>query len=266
MSVPSKIHPRLEKLFEEPAVWWIGQIERYLTRNNKQTQKIIDETTEKLKFEGPIVGVHVRRTDKFPESVYYPLEDYMPFVKEFYDILEMTQKVGKRRVFLCSDDPKVIDEALTKYPNYEFIVNKETSKEANVPKIRWKSAIGIMKDFQLLTKCDYVVCTLGSNICRRVYEMKVTQDFDTKSKIRSIDTRHFEFAELAKKFRSILRHTPRYSDEIATDIGDTLEIADHSDLNGVTKVKNIKTNEIGFVPSFKLEQIPELVDFPSFDQ
>lgn len=267
MAIPSQLYPRLEKLVEEPAVWWIGQIEKYLIRNNNYTENIIEETIEELNFRNPIVGVHVRHTDKAGESAFFSIEDYMPHVKEYFDILEMSLNVDKRRVYLCTDDPIVIDDAIRKYPDYEFIVNKQTSKDANVLEVRWSSALGIMKDFQMLTKCDYVVCTLGSNICRRVYEIKMTQS-DAKNKIKSIDTRHFEYCENSRRYKALLKHDPRFLNEIPMEVGDILEIIDRNDMGdvqGITKVKNLRTKEKGFVPSFKIEHISILVDFPMFN-
>jgi glycoprotein 6-alpha-L-fucosyltransferase len=42
------------------------------------------------------------------------LEEYMAAVDEYYNLLEMKQKVDRRRVYLASDDPKVIAEAQRK--------------------------------------------------------------------------------------------------------------------------------------------------------
>jgi glycoprotein 6-alpha-L-fucosyltransferase len=56
--------------------------------------------------------VHIRRTDKVgTEAAFHPLEEYMAAVDEYYSLLEMKQKVDRRRVYLASDDPKVIAEA-----------------------------------------------------------------------------------------------------------------------------------------------------------
>ena len=60
--------------------------------------------------------MHIRRTDKVgTEAAYHSVEEYMQHVGEYYDRLEMKQKVDVRRVYLASDDPTVIPEAKTKY-------------------------------------------------------------------------------------------------------------------------------------------------------
>lgn len=54
-------------------------------------------------------SVHVRRTDKVgTEAAFHKIEEYMIHVEEYYNQLEMTENVNKRRIYLASDDPKVI--------------------------------------------------------------------------------------------------------------------------------------------------------------
>lgn len=60
--------------------------------------------------------VHIRRTDKVgTEAAFHPLDEYMPAVAEWFDQQVANGKIiEKRRIFLASDDPKVISEARTK--------------------------------------------------------------------------------------------------------------------------------------------------------
>lgn len=57
--------------------------------------------------------VHIRRTDKVgTEAAFHPLDEYMPAVAEWFDQqIANGRTIDKRRVFLASDDPKVISEA-----------------------------------------------------------------------------------------------------------------------------------------------------------
>lgn len=58
----------------------------------------------------------MRRTDKIgTEAAFYPIEDYMINVEEYYKQLELSQPVDVRRVYIASDDPTVINEARKKY-------------------------------------------------------------------------------------------------------------------------------------------------------
>lgn len=52
--------------------------------------------------------VHVRRTDKVgTEAAFHGIEEYMMAVDDYYNQVEMTEAIDKRRVFIASDDPKV---------------------------------------------------------------------------------------------------------------------------------------------------------------
>ena len=52
-----------------------------------------------------------------------------------------------------------------RYKNYEFISDNEISKSA-APNLRTSDAsrLGIVFDIQMLSECDYIVCTFSSNV------------------------------------------------------------------------------------------------------
>lgn len=121
LAIPEDLAPRLKRLHGDPITWWVGQFLKYLLRFQPETQEIIDAGMHKLGFQTPIVGVHIRRTDKVgTEAALHNVDEYMKHVAEYYDQLEMTQLVEKRRVFLASDDPKVSGI----YGNFELHSNK----------------------------------------------------------------------------------------------------------------------------------------------
>jgi glycoprotein 6-alpha-L-fucosyltransferase len=134
---------------------------------------MLENGKNKLGFKKPIVGVHVRRTDKVgTEASFHSLEEYMKSVDDYYDQLEMVERVDKRRVYIASDDPKVIDEARRNYPKYEVIGDPEIAKVAAVSTRYTDSSLnGIMLDIDLLSKCDFLVCTFSSQVCRVAYEV-----------------------------------------------------------------------------------------------
>lgn len=48
-------------------------------------------------FRTPIVGVHVRRTDKVgTEAAFHPLSEYMKYVEEYYDSMEIARMRAKK--------------------------------------------------------------------------------------------------------------------------------------------------------------------------
>lgn len=98
----------------------------------------------------------------------------MRAVDEYYNQLEMVEYIEKRRIFLASDDPKVIEEARKKYPQYEVIGDPEIAKVAAVSTRYTDSSLnGIMLDIDLLSKCDFLVCTFSSQVCRVAYEVTI---------------------------------------------------------------------------------------------
>lgn len=48
------------------------------------------------------------------EAAFHGIDEYMKYVDEYFDILETKQSVGKRKIFLASDDPSVATEARQK--------------------------------------------------------------------------------------------------------------------------------------------------------
>ena len=57
----------------------------------------------------------MRRTDKVgTEAAFHSIDEYMLYVSDFFNKLEMKEKVDVRRVYLASDDPSVLPEARKK--------------------------------------------------------------------------------------------------------------------------------------------------------
>jgi glycoprotein 6-alpha-L-fucosyltransferase len=99
----------------------------------------LEDFKRKINYSHPIVGVHVRRTNKLSgEAVFHRNADYMIHVKDFYDKLELTQKVNQRFIFIASDDPSVLPQFRAEYPEYEFIGNIDESKCWKTKYERWK--------------------------------------------------------------------------------------------------------------------------------
>ncbi len=66
----------------------------------------------------PIVAIHVRRGDKNREAHYQPVEAYMKYVEEYFELLEIKnqKKLEEKRVYVATDDPNVLDECRLKFP------------------------------------------------------------------------------------------------------------------------------------------------------
>lgn len=111
-------------------------------------------------------SVHVRRTDKVgTEASYHGIEEYMSAVDEYYNQLELKEKVDKRRIYLATDDPKVITDARNKYPHYEILGDATISKTAAVStRYSDTSLQGIILDIHMLSMSDFLVCTFSSQV------------------------------------------------------------------------------------------------------
>uniref|UniRef100_A0A915EPL2 GT23 domain-containing protein n=1 Tax=Ditylenchus dipsaci TaxID=166011 RepID=A0A915EPL2_9BILA len=74
------------------------------------------------------------------------------------------------------------------YSNYKVYSNEEFTEEAQ-PKIRYdeNSLVGVLTDINMLSKCDYVVCTGSSNICRIVYSLMTVAYGDMINRWTSLD-------------------------------------------------------------------------------
>ena len=62
-----------------------------------------------------IFRVQIRRTDKINlEAAFHSVEEYMHWVDLYYKKLALKQPVTKKRVFIATDDSKVLAEARKK--------------------------------------------------------------------------------------------------------------------------------------------------------
>lgn len=111
-------------------------------------------------------SVHVRRTDKVgTEAAFHSIDEYMAEVDEYYNQLELKQNVEKRRIYLASDDPKVLADARKKYPHYEILGDPAISKTAAVSSRYSDTSLnGIIIDIHMLSMSDHLVCTFSSQV------------------------------------------------------------------------------------------------------
>ena len=63
-SIPADLADRLIRLHGDPIVWWVAQFVKFMMRPQSGLQEVLDAAVSSQKLERPVVGVHVRRTDK----------------------------------------------------------------------------------------------------------------------------------------------------------------------------------------------------------
>ena len=84
-AIPRDLADRIMRIHGDPIVWWISQFLKYLLRPQPDTAKMMAEAEKVHGFSKPIVGIHVRRTDKVgTEAAFHPIEEYMKYVSLTY--------------------------------------------------------------------------------------------------------------------------------------------------------------------------------------
>ena len=111
------------------------------------------------------------------------IERYMEQAELWFRKYEMTHPPTRRRIYLATDEPQVINiiimnfkygllkvilECHEKYPEYEIIDNPDISKLVNGGRNKdtYASFIGTIQDIHMLALMDHVICTLSSNVSR----------------------------------------------------------------------------------------------------
>ncbi|VBB31464.1 unnamed protein product, partial [Acanthocheilonema viteae] len=113
LAIPRSYSDELLKLHSSAPAFFISQFIRYLMRPSAVFAKEIDRAVKKVPFnKGPIVGLHIRRTDKInTEASFHDLTEYMNWTENWFRIEEYrTQSSVKRRIYIATDDPEVFNE------------------------------------------------------------------------------------------------------------------------------------------------------------
>ena len=106
LSVPRDLYQTIRLFHGQPFVWWIGQFCKYLFRFTDKLQTEIARRTHDLGFRKPIVGVHIRRTDKIDyEAQSHSAEEYMYWVDLYFNKLSLRK--GMRFSFKTSEDDTI---------------------------------------------------------------------------------------------------------------------------------------------------------------
>jgi glycoprotein 6-alpha-L-fucosyltransferase len=78
LAIPADLAPRLMRIHGDPIAWWIGQLLKFILKPQPETAAMLENGKNKLGFKRPIVGVHVRRTDKVgTEAAFHGIDEYM---------------------------------------------------------------------------------------------------------------------------------------------------------------------------------------------
>ncbi|CAH0387109.1 unnamed protein product [Bemisia tabaci] len=267
-AVPNDIAGRLTRIHGNPTVWWIGQFLKYMLKYQPATKQMLDDFGRKVNFQNPIVGVHIRRTDKVgTEAAFHSVEEYMSHVEEYFQQLLVSQPVPQKRIYLATDDPKVFTEIRQKYPEYEVLGDAVISKSASLGNRYSRSSLdGIITDIHFLARTDFLVCTFSSQVCRIAYEIMNALVPDAADHFKSLDDVYYFGGQEPHYHVAVLPHTAKTPQEMNLKVGDILTIAgNHWD--GYSKGSNLRSQVYASLfPSFKVQPKVETADFPTYPQ
>ena len=225
------------RLHGDPIVWWVAQFLKYMLRPQPHLEAMLQSTVTNFKLEHPIVGVHIRRTDKVgTEAAFHAVEEYMTHVLEWFRKQQLTNPEVKARVYVASDEPRVLGECRKKYPDVEFLGDQDVAKSAAVSS-RWvillllptwkifivhtsflrysdSSLRGVIQDIHLLSLTDYLVCTFSSQVCRIAYEIMQQNHVDASNRFKSLDDIWYYGGQDEHQQEAIFSHTPSRHGEV----------------------------------------------------
>ncbi len=200
------------------------------------------------------------------EAAYHGVEEYMKHVEEYYQELEVKQgfPVETKRVYVASDDPKVLAECRRKFPDYVFLGDPGISKSAALSsRYNSNSLKGIITDIHMLSLTDYIVCTFSSQVSRIAYEIMQTLRLDAADRFKSLDDIWYYGGQDEHQQVAVMDHSPRNKNEIELRKGDVIGVAGNH-WTGVNKGKNKRTNRVGLYPEYKTKEKIKIVDFPTY--
>ncbi|KAH3883862.1 alpha-(1,6)-fucosyltransferase-like [Dreissena polymorpha] len=190
----------------------------------------------------------------------------MRHVEEWFDVYEKQHSHIQRKVYIASDDPGVLHEAKKNYPNYTFVTDNDVSKIAN-GRSRYTDASlrGIILDIYLLSRCDYLVCTLSSNVCRAAYELMQPLHGDASKWFKSLDHTYYLETDHPHNFVALENHQSRREGEISFNAGDAIRLVE-SRWDGYFNGTHVKTGKSGLFPSYKTVTVIERAKMPTYPE
>ena len=265
LAVPDDFAEKLGRLHGQPGAWWMGQLVKYILRGQQKQQQELGRVKRREKFQHPIVGVHVRRTGNPEDATFHEIEEYMEHVEEYYKLLRVRENFDVKRVYLATEAEHLLEEAKTKYPEYEFISN--TDQQFSTGDNFQQSAYvikGIAIDIHLLSQTDFLVCAFSSNVCRLSYELMQTQQADASSYFHSMDVGYYVERQSTRHQRAICEYTARDNNELSLEAGDLLQW--EAEWNGMVKGRSDRLGTSGRYFRYMVEDVTREAEFTSYQE
>ncbi|XP_054166656.1 alpha-(1,6)-fucosyltransferase-like [Oppia nitens] len=273
--IPEQIADVVIRQSGEPFIWFIGQVLNYIMRPSNKMTEYLHKFKRDNSIAHPIVGLHVRRTDKIgTEAKMHSLDEYMYFVDDYYNKLDVrnarkgVDKKVERLVYLATDEPEVWKKEIMPYKESGYVFKGDVRlSETADPSQRheFESLHNVVVDILLLSQCDFIVCTFSSQICRLAFELMQTRDTeqDMSTAFYSIDDIYYFGGQVFHGKKAIISHKAHNSQEISFKIGDILGIANNQH-NGYNDGDHNRTKHKGLYPRFKVTEFIETKPFGVF--
>ncbi|CEF69279.1 Alpha-(1,6)-fucosyltransferase [Strongyloides ratti] len=253
LALPKELSDKMIELHSFPTAYFTGQILSYAMRHNDKFEKEFLKYVEEVPFKKtPIVGIHVRRTDKIgTEASFHDVTEYMNHAEIFFreKEIEMENKLD-RKVFIATDDSTVITDLRKKYPNYTFYGDEKIASNAGLGK-RYED--------------ESLHGTFSSQVSRMAYElMQVESPDDAGYNYASIDDVYYFGGQQTHNLRAIKSHKSLTKEEISFEKDALIGISGNH-WNGWSKGTLVGGNhETGLFPSYKVVEDWKIVEMPVF--
>ena len=280
LTVPEQIAHQLEQLHSNPIAWFLGQLTRYVMRLSEDMELFINDAKYRTNFRTPVIGMHVRRTDKVgSEASFHHLSEYMIHVEDWYAQLHFNRmRLGlkgdvEKCVYLATDDPGMWTKEVPIFEEkgYSFLGDAEVANTAGIgTRYGIDSLRNVILDIILLSEADYLVCTFSSQVCRVAYELMQTRQHSNQTRdwsqaFSSLDDIYYFGGQSDHDQIAIMPHTgDEKRSEISLKPGDVVGIAGNH-WNGFSKGVNRRSQETGLYPSFKTAEKIRSFPFKAFE-
>ena len=268
----------LKLLSGEPYVLFVGIVLRYFLRINNEFNEYLEKYKIKVQFKHPVIGIHVRRTDKLKYEAKYHLDEYMSYAEDFYNKIDlMNERNGlkiktKRHIYLATDELSVWKKEVNPWleKGYKFIGNSNHTKTA-VPEMR-KSEVSIrnlLLDIFTLSECDFIVCGFSSTYCRTAIHLMHARD--PSLAYQTVDNPFMYSGQPYHNFRALIGNVGQDEEELSFNTGDVIKIDNYKIRmdgyyrNGYRYGKLVGKNKMIKFPNFKVDEYVETYKSLAFD-
>jgi glycoprotein 6-alpha-L-fucosyltransferase len=172
-SAPVKADP------DDVGEWWKADWE-FPEDHHARSKDARDLTGE---WRHPIAAMHVRRTDHGSEAPFRDVAEYVKRIEKWWDEYRarpenrlMTERL---RIYLATDEPKVIEEAGKMYPQFVFLTTSHGGRSSGEgERAGTAHTQNLLSDLFHLAKADFFVGTASSQVSRMAYERQQTHSLD----------------------------------------------------------------------------------------